>query len=62
MGLSSLPEKSSDADLPRVFLPKPKQEIQGPGGIQASYNWRAARDATAGHLLQATLINDKAGY
>ena len=48
--------------LPRVFLPKPKQEIRGPGGIQASYDWRAARDAAAGHLLQVTLINDKAGY
>ncbi|TNC93400.1 MAG: hypothetical protein FD119_4042 [Stygiobacter sp.] len=39
--------------LPRVFLPKKKQEIKGPGGIQASYDWRAARDP---------LVNDVAGY
>jgi Phage tail tube protein len=48
--------------LPRVFLPKKKQEIKGPGGIQASYDWRAARDPGTGYLLRATLTNDVAGY
>ncbi|MBF0327422.1 MAG: hypothetical protein HQL42_20555, partial [Alphaproteobacteria bacterium] len=48
--------------LPRVFLPKKKQEIKGPGGIQASYDWRAARDPVAGYLLRVTLVNDVAGY
>lgn len=48
--------------LPRVFLPKKKQEIKGPGGIQASYDWRAARDPTAGYLLRVTLINDVPSY
>ena len=48
--------------LPRVFLPKKKQEIKGPGGIQASYDWRAARDPTAGYLLQVSLTNDVSGY
>ncbi len=48
--------------LPRVFLPKKKQELRGPGGVQASYEWRAAYDGAAGHLLQITLINDVGGY
>ena len=48
--------------LPRVWLPKRKRQIRGKGGIQASYEWQAAKDATAGHMLQVTLINDKAGY
>ena len=48
--------------LPRVFLPKKKQEIKGPGGIQASYDWRAARDPVAGYLLRATLTNDIPSY
>ena len=49
-------------DLPRVFCPKKKQEVKGPGGIQASYDWRAARDPTAGYLLRVTLVNDISGY
>ncbi len=48
--------------LPRVFLPKKKQELRGPGGVQASYDWRAAYDSVAGHLLQITLTNDVASY
>jgi hypothetical protein len=49
-------------ELPRVFLPKPKEEISGPGGIEASYDWRAAKCPTAGHMLKVTLINDVASY
>ena len=48
--------------LPRVWLPKRKRQIRGKGGIQASYEWQAAKDDTTGHMLQVTLINDKAGY
>ncbi|WP_337996225.1 phage tail tube protein [Oleispirillum naphthae] len=49
-------------ELPRVYLPKPKTEISGPGGIEATYNWQAARDPVAGYLLRATLVNDVDGY
>jgi len=48
--------------LPRVFLPRKKQELRGPGGVQGTYEWRAAKDAVAGHLLQVTLTNDVAAY
>lgn len=49
-------------DMPRVFLPKPKNAIDGPGGIQASFDLQAAYDETATHMLKVTLINDVAGY
>ena len=49
-------------DLPRVFLPKQKGEVRGPAGIERSYEWRAAKDSVAGHLLQVTLVNDVASY
>ncbi len=48
--------------LPRVFLPRTRQSISGVGGIQSSYDWRGARDATAGHLTQITLKNDVTDY
>lgn len=49
-------------DMPAVYFPVRKQPISGPGGIQVTYDWRAARDDVAGHMLQATLINDVASY
>lgn len=49
-------------DLPRVFLPKPKYEIPGPGGVEAAFDWRAALDSSAGYMLKVTLLNDVASY
>jgi hypothetical protein len=46
---------------PRVFLPRTKKPISGPGGIMVTANWQAATDA-GGHVLTATLINDVAAY
>jgi len=48
--------------MPRVFFERPKEPISGPGGIQATVNWRAAHDTDAGYMLQATLLNDVAAY
>lgn len=48
--------------VPRVFMPKKRQPISGPGGIEGTYEWRGARDETAGHLTQVTLRNDVANY
>lgn len=47
---------------PRVFLPKPKLPVSGPGGIQASFQWQAARGTIDGHALTVTLKNDVAAY
>jgi len=48
--------------LPRVFLPKKKNEVRGPGAVQVTYDWRAAKDDVAGYLLQVSLKNDVASY
>lgn len=44
--------------MPRVFLPKPKATVTGPAGVEASFDWRAAKDATAGYLARVVLVND----
>ncbi len=45
-----------------VYLPRPRVEIQGPQGVQASFDWQAAYDAAAGHMCSVTLVNDIATY
>jgi hypothetical protein len=49
-------------ELPRVFLPKPKYAISGPGGVEASFDWRAAYDEGEDTMLRAWLLNDVASY
>ena len=49
-------------ELFRVFLPKPKYAVSGPGGVEASFDWRAAYDLSAGTMLRVRLINDMASY
>jgi hypothetical protein len=49
-------------ELPRVFLPKPKYAISGPGGVEASFDWRAAYDEGENTLLRVSLSNDVASY
>jgi hypothetical protein len=44
-----------------VYLPKPKLSISGPGGIQATFDWQAARTGS-NPMLTVTLINDIATY
>ena len=41
-----------------VYLPRPKFQMQGPGGVQAQFAWQAARDATLGRMCTAVLVND----
>lgn len=45
----------------QVYLPKPKLAISGPGGVQASFNWQAAKP-DAGQMLTVTLTNDEEDY
>ena len=45
-----------------VYLPRPRIEISGPQGVQASFDWQAARDATLGRMCTVTLINDIESY
>ena len=45
-----------------VYLPKPKLSISGPGGIQATFDWQAAKNTVAGHMLTVQLVNDVVAY
>lgn len=45
-----------------VYLPKAKVALEGPGGVQTSFAWQAARDAGVGRMATAVLINDQATY
>lgn len=42
-------------DLPRLFLPRTKRPISGPGGIQAEF--QAQGSSVGGALMSATLVN-----
>ena len=45
-----------------VYLPKPKRSISGPNGIEASYDFQGAKDATLGNMVTITLVNDVGSY
>ena len=45
-----------------VYLPRPRIEIAGPQGVQATFDWQAARDAGVGRMCTATLVNDIEEY
>ena len=45
-----------------VSLPRPRIEISGPQGVQATFDWQAARDSALGRMCTATLINDREEY
>ena len=44
-----------------VYLPKPKLAVEGPGGVQASFDFQGAKNDTAGQMLTVTLVNDLDG-
>ena len=46
--------------MPRVFLPRVKRPITGPGGIQATFNWQASGANAA--MITASLVNQVASY
>jgi Phage tail tube protein len=54
--------KSLTFTLHEVYLPKPKQPITGPGGIQAAFVFQAAKDPALGKTMTAALVNDVATY
>lgn len=44
-----------------VYLPKPKLSVDGPGGVQASFDFQGAYNAAEGKMLTVMLINDLDG-
>jgi hypothetical protein len=47
-------------NIPRAFLSKPRAEVDGPGGVAVTYDFRASADG--GPSLTATLRNGVASY
>jgi len=45
-----------------VHLPVPRIEIPGPQGIQASFDWQAAKATSPARMCTAVLVNSLAGY
>jgi hypothetical protein len=48
-------------DYPRVFFPKVKASITGPGGVETNFQWQAAAGED-GHVLSVSLHTDVAAY
>ncbi|MGX0903143.1 hypothetical protein ACSSV8_001712 [Roseovarius sp. MBR-79] len=44
------------------YLPRPRIDISGPQGVQATFDWQAARDSVVGRMCTATLVNDVETY
>ncbi len=45
-----------------VYLPRPRVEISGPQGIQASFDWQAARGSSPARMATITLVNNTEEY
>lgn len=54
-------DRSLTVALPSVFLPKPRIPISGPAGIEARFDWQAAKP-DSGAFVTFTLKNDVASY
>ena len=45
-----------------VYLPRPRIEIAGPQGVQATFDWMAAKATSPARMCTAVLVNTLAGY
>ncbi len=45
-----------------VYLSVPRLPVEGPGGVQATFDWRAAKASGLGKMATVTLKNDVASY
>jgi hypothetical protein len=45
-----------------VYLPRPRIEIKGPKGVQASFDWQAALAISPARMCTVVLVNNLAGY
>jgi len=45
-----------------VYLPRPRIEISGPQGVQATFDWQAASDAVLGRMCTVILSNERETY
>ena len=45
-----------------VYMPRPRIEISGPQGVQATFDWQAASDAVLGRMCTVILSNERETY
>lgn len=45
-----------------VYLPRPRIEITGPQGVQAKFDWQAAKATSPARMCTAVLVNTVAAY
>ena len=45
-----------------VYLPRPRIEISGPQGVQATFDWQAASDAVLVRMCTVILSNERETY
>lgn len=45
-----------------VYLPRPRIEISGPQGVQATFDWQAASDPTLNRMCTVMLTNEREVY
>jgi hypothetical protein len=45
-----------------VFLPRPDRSIDGPGGVQVSFDWQAAKATSPARMATVVLVNGTTAY
>lgn len=45
-----------------VYLPKPKRSVNGPGGVECSYDFQGAKEPALGKMITVQLVNDVESY
>lgn len=48
--------------VPAVYLPRAKTPVTGPNGVQATFQWQAAKDTVTGKTVIVTLRNNVTSY
>jgi hypothetical protein len=61
-GWSLGPEASFTFTAHAVYLPRPRIEIPGPQGIQATFDWQAAKAVSPARMCTAVLVNTVVSY
>jgi hypothetical protein len=61
-GFSITATKAISFLMPRVFLSRPRVEVNGPAGIELPVSWQASFDPTAEAMVVVTLKNQQVSY
>ena len=60
-GWTSASGASLTFEVPAVYLPRPRKELQGPGGVQCTFEWQAAQ-SPGEPMCRVRLVNDREAY